>query len=457
MLTVGEEAGFDGVLARLVELAYTRVDMVGKRGEFAVRGGILDVFAPTAEHPVRVEFWGDEVSRDADVLRRRPAVDPRDRRRHRDRGAVPRTAADRGRPRARGRAGRASSRTTTTASPAASATCWPSSAEGIPVDGMEALLPVLRPDRADAADRPPARRRAGADLRPGEGAHPRGRPGQDGPRIPRGVVVGGRRRGPMRRSTSSSSADRDSVNSTTCGPRRREGGHPWWTLSSSSNAVAIELDIRAAPSARGQQSEPRRDLRDAARPRRRPAASPRSSRPAPAPRTASSSSWPNPTLPQRCWSRARDPKPGVVGVLKGPLHDGVVLPGANLVVDHRDRPDRQPGHRDRGQAACRQAPQRRRPAGADRGRPGRARPARHRPVRRDDRAHRRRRAPRVPGAGVRVGKAGRRVRQAVRADGLAGSAVPLRRRAGADAQPARRQRLDQHEDQGAQGGSRDRR
>src|SRR6185369_1996604 len=32
------------------------------RGEFAVRGGIVDVFAPTADHPVRVEFWGDEVS-----------------------------------------------------------------------------------------------------------------------------------------------------------------------------------------------------------------------------------------------------------------------------------------------------------------------------------------------------------------------------------------------------------
>jgi transcription-repair coupling factor (superfamily II helicase) len=36
--------------------------MVGRRGEFAVRGGILDVFAPTAEHPVRVEFWGDEIT-----------------------------------------------------------------------------------------------------------------------------------------------------------------------------------------------------------------------------------------------------------------------------------------------------------------------------------------------------------------------------------------------------------
>ena len=31
------------------------------RGEFAVRGGILDVFPPTAPHPVRIEFFGDEI------------------------------------------------------------------------------------------------------------------------------------------------------------------------------------------------------------------------------------------------------------------------------------------------------------------------------------------------------------------------------------------------------------
>ena len=49
------------VTARLIDLAYTRVDMVTRRGEFAVRGGILDVFAAVAEHPVRVEFFGDEV------------------------------------------------------------------------------------------------------------------------------------------------------------------------------------------------------------------------------------------------------------------------------------------------------------------------------------------------------------------------------------------------------------
>jgi transcription-repair coupling factor (superfamily II helicase) len=61
-LRVGDEADFDAVLERLVELAYTRVEMVTARGEFAVRGGIVDVFPPTAEQPVRAEFWGDEVS-----------------------------------------------------------------------------------------------------------------------------------------------------------------------------------------------------------------------------------------------------------------------------------------------------------------------------------------------------------------------------------------------------------
>ncbi|MDP9442944.1 MAG: transcription-repair coupling factor, partial [Actinomycetota bacterium] len=41
--------------------AYHRVDLVERRGDFAVRGGIVDVFPPTAEHPLRVEFFGDEV------------------------------------------------------------------------------------------------------------------------------------------------------------------------------------------------------------------------------------------------------------------------------------------------------------------------------------------------------------------------------------------------------------
>ncbi|WP_069388033.1 transcription-repair coupling factor, partial [Cellulosimicrobium cellulans] len=58
----GDVADLTDVAERLVNAAYTRVDMVERRGEFAVRGGILDVFPPTEDHPLRVEFWGDEVS-----------------------------------------------------------------------------------------------------------------------------------------------------------------------------------------------------------------------------------------------------------------------------------------------------------------------------------------------------------------------------------------------------------
>jgi len=60
-LAPGQAADQDDVLTRLVEIGYSRVDLVEKRGELAVRGGILDVFPPTEEHPVRVEFFGDEV------------------------------------------------------------------------------------------------------------------------------------------------------------------------------------------------------------------------------------------------------------------------------------------------------------------------------------------------------------------------------------------------------------
>ena len=61
VFTQGEELPLDDVSRRLVENAYTRVDLVMDRGEFAVRGGIIDVFPPTAPHPVRIEFFGDEI------------------------------------------------------------------------------------------------------------------------------------------------------------------------------------------------------------------------------------------------------------------------------------------------------------------------------------------------------------------------------------------------------------
>ena len=60
-LAAGDERPLEDIVEALVAAAYTRVDMVERRGEFAVRGGILDVFPPTEDHPVRLEFWGDTV------------------------------------------------------------------------------------------------------------------------------------------------------------------------------------------------------------------------------------------------------------------------------------------------------------------------------------------------------------------------------------------------------------
>ncbi len=67
------DVGLEALARTLVEFAYTRVDMVTRRGEFAVRGGILDVFPPTAEQAVRVDFFGDEV----DLIKRFAVSDQR--------------------------------------------------------------------------------------------------------------------------------------------------------------------------------------------------------------------------------------------------------------------------------------------------------------------------------------------------------------------------------------------
>lgn len=45
----------------LVAFSYVRTDLVEKRGEFAVRGGILDIFPPDQTHPIRIDFFGDEI------------------------------------------------------------------------------------------------------------------------------------------------------------------------------------------------------------------------------------------------------------------------------------------------------------------------------------------------------------------------------------------------------------
>ena len=60
-VAAGDELDLEDLLERLVEAGYRRSDMVERRGEVAVRGGLVDFFPPGEDHPVRVEFWGDQV------------------------------------------------------------------------------------------------------------------------------------------------------------------------------------------------------------------------------------------------------------------------------------------------------------------------------------------------------------------------------------------------------------
>ena len=330
--TVGREIAFEEVVARLVELAYTRVDMVGRRGEFAVRGGILDVFPPTAEHPVRIEFWGDEVSE----IRMFSVADQR---------SIPEIEVetviavacrellltDDVRERAAALAARHSG-----SEPAITGSVTDmlaKLAEGIAVDGMEALLPVLRPGEhvlltdqlADGTpvllcDPEKVRTRAADLIKTGseflEASWSVAALGTDAP-----VDVaqfGG-----------SGFAELDDVHAAAA-----RSGHPWWTLSQLSDESAVELEIRAAPSARGHQHDIDGIF---AMLRAHVSTGGYAAVVAPGAGTAhrvverlADSDTPAAMLEPGAAETTL--KPGIVSVLKGPLHDGVVIPGANLVV-----------------------------------------------------------------------------------------------------------------------------
>ncbi|MGZ5476967.1 MAG: transcription-repair coupling factor, partial [Thermoanaerobaculia bacterium] len=60
-LTAGEELDLHSRLQKLVENGFVRTDLVGEAGEFAFRGGILDLFPATTPRPVRVELFGDTI------------------------------------------------------------------------------------------------------------------------------------------------------------------------------------------------------------------------------------------------------------------------------------------------------------------------------------------------------------------------------------------------------------
>ncbi len=61
VITEGEERGLEELALRLAAQGYERVDLVGGSGEFAVRGGLVDLAPPDRETGLRVEFWGDRV------------------------------------------------------------------------------------------------------------------------------------------------------------------------------------------------------------------------------------------------------------------------------------------------------------------------------------------------------------------------------------------------------------
>ena len=335
-LRVGQEIGFDEVIARLVELAYTRVDMVGRRGEFAVRGGILDIFAPTAEHPVRVEFWGDEVTE----MRMFAVADQRsiteievetliavacrellltDDVRARAAELVTQAAAQR----PTGEAAISGSVTEMLAK----------LAEGIPVDGMEALLPVLRPPKNGAhsllveqlaegtpvllCDPEKVRTRAADLIKTGreflEASWSVAALGSDAP-------------GDVAELGGSGFAELDDVRAAAA-----RSGHPWWTLSQLSDEAATELDIRAAPSARGHEHDIEAIF---AMLRAHVSTGGYAVMVAPGTGTAHRvvERLAESDTPAAMLDAGAAPQSGVVGVLKGPLHGGVVIPGANLVV-----------------------------------------------------------------------------------------------------------------------------
>lgn len=60
-LKVGQTFSFKELVEKLAAMGYRRVAVAGDKGEFAVRGGIIDLFPVSFPDPYRIEFWGDEV------------------------------------------------------------------------------------------------------------------------------------------------------------------------------------------------------------------------------------------------------------------------------------------------------------------------------------------------------------------------------------------------------------
>ncbi|GAB2930134.1 transcription-repair coupling factor [Rhodococcus aerolatus] len=329
-LRVGSEQDFDALVERLVEMAYSREDMVGKRGEFAVRGGILDVFPPTADHPVRVEFWGDEVTE----LRAFSVADQRSL----DGVEVTELEA----PPCREMLLTADVRERAAAlaaehpEDAALVEMLDKMSGGVPVEGMEALLPALVPGRLQLltdvlaedtlvllADPEKIRTRAHDLERTGqeflEASWTAASVGGAAPLDPRGMNLG-------------ASAYRE-LDEVVAGAR--EAGHPVWSLTPLVSGEVAEdvltVEVTAVPGARG--AEPQVAATFASL--RAHCAGGGSAAVVVAGRGTADrvlERLGEAEVPALLAEPGATPAPGRVTVLLGCLDDGVVLPGAQLVV-----------------------------------------------------------------------------------------------------------------------------
>ncbi|MBF6060604.1 transcription-repair coupling factor [Nocardia terpenica] len=328
VLRVGAEFDFDELITRLVEFAYERVDMVGKRGEFAVRGGILDVFPPTADHPVRVEFWGDEITelRPFSVADQRSLAEVE----------VDAVVAQPCRELLLTEELRLRAAEVAAENPADAALVemLEKLAQGIPVEGMEALLPALRPGQLQLltevlpagthvllCDPEKIRTRAADLVRTGQefleaswtaasfgGAAPLGAHGLD--------LAASAYRG----------LDVVHASADAC-------GLPWWTLSplAADDPAELVLPVLAAPAARGSEelvatvfASLRAHVTTGGRAVIVVAGHGTAQRILE--RLADAE------VPAAALDPGAEPVRGLVGVLCGSLHDGIVFDDAKLVV-----------------------------------------------------------------------------------------------------------------------------
>ncbi|WP_246600961.1 transcription-repair coupling factor [Skermania piniformis] len=327
-IRVGDELDFDELILRLVEFAYTRVDMVGRRGEFAVRGGIVDVFPPTADHPVRIEFWGDEVTelRPFSVADQRSLVDE----------SVSELIAPPCRELLLTESvrARAAELAAANAADAALVEMLDKLAAGIPVDGMEALLPALVSGRLQLltevlprgahvliCDPERVRTRAADLVRTGaeflEASWTAASLGSDAPVTAAGLDL-------------AASAYRGLPQAEAAAVA---GGHPWWTVGplAAGTADEVTLDVTPAPAPRGVDTELTAAL---AQLRGHLGADGRAALVVAGQGTAQRmvEQLADAEVPAAVAEPGSTPQPGVVAVLCGPLRGGAVFPGSDLVV-----------------------------------------------------------------------------------------------------------------------------